>query len=104
MIDAVLFDLDGTLADTAPDMARTVNAMRERRGLAPVPLAQVRPFVSRGARGMIMSAFALLTRNPNPTREDIVQGMNGNICRCGTYTRIIAAIETAAKMMKGGAK
>jgi hypothetical protein len=57
VIDAVLFDLDGTLADTAPDMARTVNLMRTNRGLAAVPPAVVRPHVSQGARGMIMSAF-----------------------------------------------
>jgi aerobic-type carbon monoxide dehydrogenase small subunit (CoxS/CutS family) len=54
--------------------------------------------------GMIMSALALLTENPRPTREEIVVGMNGNICRCGTYTRIIAAVEMAAKAMKGGGK
>lgn len=54
--------------------------------------------------GMIMSALALLTKNPEPTRDEIIQGMNGNICRCGTYTRIISAIEQAAKTMKGGAK
>src|SRR3954469_23037823 len=54
--------------------------------------------------GMVMSALALLTKNPAPTRDEIVQGMNGNICRCGTYNRIIAAIEAAAKATKGGAK
>jgi aerobic-type carbon monoxide dehydrogenase small subunit (CoxS/CutS family) len=54
--------------------------------------------------GMIMSALALLSENPAPTREEIVRGMNGNICRCGTYTRIVAAIELAAKAMKGGGK
>jgi len=54
--------------------------------------------------GMIMSALALLSENPEPTREEIIRGMNGNICRCGTYTRIIAAIELAAKTMKGGGK
>jgi aerobic-type carbon monoxide dehydrogenase small subunit (CoxS/CutS family) len=54
--------------------------------------------------GMIMSAVAFLTKNPEPTRDEIVQGMNGNVCRCGTYTRIVAAIEAAAKAMKGGAK
>jgi aerobic-type carbon monoxide dehydrogenase small subunit (CoxS/CutS family) len=54
--------------------------------------------------GMIMSALALLTKNPEPTRDEIIQGMNGNICRCGTYNRIISAIEAAAKAMKGGAK
>ena len=46
--------------------------------------------------GMIMSAFALLARNPNPTEEQIVQGMNGNVCRCGSHPRIIAAIQRAA--------
>jgi aerobic-type carbon monoxide dehydrogenase small subunit (CoxS/CutS family) len=54
--------------------------------------------------GMILSAVAFLAENPEPTREEIVRGMNGNICRCGTYTRIIAAVERAAKAMKGGAK
>jgi aerobic-type carbon monoxide dehydrogenase small subunit (CoxS/CutS family) len=54
--------------------------------------------------GMVMSAFALLSANPEPTREQIVQGMNGNVCRCGTYPRIVAAIEKAAAAMKGGAK
>ena len=47
--------------------------------------------------GMIMSCVALLRNNPNPTRDEIVRFMNGNICRCGTYQRIIAAIATAAK-------
>ncbi len=64
MFDAVLFDLDGTLADTAPDMARTVNAMLEARGRAPVTVERVRPYVSRGARGMIMSAFGIGTDDP----------------------------------------
>jgi aerobic-type carbon monoxide dehydrogenase small subunit (CoxS/CutS family) len=47
--------------------------------------------------GQIMTATALLKKNPNPTDEQIEQAMNGNICRCGTYTRIKAAIKTAAK-------
>ncbi|NMM48307.1 (2Fe-2S)-binding protein [Marinigracilibium pacificum] len=47
--------------------------------------------------GQIMSATALLKSNPNPTDKDIEIAMNGNICRCGTYTRIKAAIKTAAK-------
>lgn len=45
--------------------------------------------------GQIMSAVALLNENPNPTDEEIETAMNGNICRCGTYTRIKAAIKTA---------
>ena len=46
--------------------------------------------------GQIMNAAALLNSNPNPTDEDIETAMNGNICRCGTYVRIKAAIKTAA--------
>lgn len=47
--------------------------------------------------GQIMNAASLLSRNANPNDEDIEQAMNGNICRCGTYTRIKAAIKTAAQ-------
>jgi isoquinoline 1-oxidoreductase subunit alpha len=47
--------------------------------------------------GQIMQAAALLEANPNPTREEIVQHMDGNICRCGTYVRIISAIQRAAR-------
>jgi aerobic-type carbon monoxide dehydrogenase small subunit (CoxS/CutS family) len=46
--------------------------------------------------GQIMSAVSLLNSNPNPTDDDIDNAMNGNICRCGTYVRIKAAIKTAA--------
>jgi aerobic-type carbon monoxide dehydrogenase small subunit (CoxS/CutS family) len=46
--------------------------------------------------GQIMTASALLKKNPNPTDEEIEMAMNGNICRCGTYTRIKKAIKTAA--------
>ncbi len=47
--------------------------------------------------GQIMQAAALLESNPNPTREQIVDHMDGNICRCGTYVRIISAIQRAAQ-------
>lgn len=46
--------------------------------------------------GQIMQAVALLEKNPTPSRTEIVQHMNGNLCRCGTYTRIVKAIQTAA--------
>jgi len=82
VIEAMLFDLDGTLADTAPDMARTVNLMRTKRGLAPVPLEQVRPHVSKGARGMICSAFGMTTEHPDfqAMREEFLDVYGGNLC------------------------
>ena len=53
----VLFDLDGTLLDSAPDMLATVNRMRATRGHAPMALENIRPYVSRGARAMSSAAF-----------------------------------------------
>ncbi len=49
--------------------------------------------------GMIMNAYGLLIRNPDPTREYIINGMEENLCRCGSYNRIVEAIQTAAKEM-----
>lgn len=46
--------------------------------------------------GMIMSAYAVLAANPHPSDEDIIQYMDGNVCRCGTYPRILAAIRRVA--------
>ena len=54
--------------------------------------------------GMIMSSVALLAKTPDPSADEIIRLMEGNVCRCGTYPRILAAIGQAAKVMKGGAK
>jgi aerobic-type carbon monoxide dehydrogenase small subunit (CoxS/CutS family) len=86
---------------------RTVEGLAAGEQLHPVQEA----FLECGAMqcgycttGMIMSAVALLESSPEPGREEIARSMNGNICRCGTYTRIVAAVELAAKAAKGGAK
>lgn len=51
--------------------------------------------------GMIMAGSALLSKNPRPNRDEIIDAMNGNICRCGTYQRIVNAIEIASGTAKG---
>jgi aerobic-type carbon monoxide dehydrogenase small subunit (CoxS/CutS family) len=52
--------------------------------------------------GMVLTAVGLLTSNPKPTREQILRGMEQNLCRCGAHTRIVDAIQSAAGEMKGG--
>ena len=54
--------------------------------------------------GMIMAGTALLRKNPRPNRNEIIDGMNGNICRCGTYQRIVNAIEIAAGTLREARK
>ncbi|HYB19597.1 MAG TPA: (2Fe-2S)-binding protein [Thermodesulfobacteriota bacterium] len=51
--------------------------------------------------GMILNALSLLTENPNPTENDIIEGMNDNLCRCGAHLRIVRAIQQAAREMGG---
>jgi aerobic-type carbon monoxide dehydrogenase small subunit (CoxS/CutS family) len=52
--------------------------------------------------GMIMTAAGMLLKNPSLTRQQIIDGLENNLCRCGAHTRIIDAVETAAKELKGG--
>ena len=54
--------------------------------------------------GMILNAYSLLLENPQPTLAGIVESMDDNLCRCGTHTRVIQAIQTAAQEMKGAKK
>ncbi len=67
-------------------------------------------FIEKGAfqcgyctPGMILKAYSLLKANPNPSAEDIVWGLEDNLCRCGAHVRIVEAIQSAARILKGGA-
>jgi len=54
--------------------------------------------------GMILTAYGLLLKNPRPSRQDIIQALDDNLCRCGAHTRIVDAVQTAAAGMKGAVK
>ncbi len=73
-IEAVLFDLDGTLIDSAPDLGAAADRMRTDRGLPPLPLERYRPMAGAGARGMIGVAFGLTPEDPgyNALREEFM--------------------------------
>ena len=54
--------------------------------------------------GMILGAYALLAKNPTPTRADIVRALDGHLCRCGAHVRVVRAIESAAGTVRGGVR
>lgn len=83
MIQAVLFDLDGTFADTAPDLAYALNHMRESRGLPPLPLSATRPVTSLGARGLLNAGFGMAPDHPDygAMRQEFLRLYEENICR-----------------------
>lgn len=94
------------LSDVTGKRITTIEGLETAGKLHPVQQA----FIDCGAMqcgycttGMIMSGVGLLKDHPQPTREQIVEGMNGNICRCGTYNRIMDALQRAGKLAKGGA-
>jgi N-acetyl-D-muramate 6-phosphate phosphatase len=72
---AILFDLDGTLADTAADLAAPVNAMRLERGLPAMPLDDLRPYASMGARGLLKKGLGIEKESPEfePLRIDFLR-------------------------------
>jgi aerobic-type carbon monoxide dehydrogenase small subunit (CoxS/CutS family) len=83
----------------------TIQGLAQEGKLHPLQKA----FVEHGALqcgfctpGMILKAYSLLSENPRPTRADIIQGMDGHLCRCAAHKRIVEAIETAAHAMQGG--
>ena len=79
---AVLFDLDGTLADTAPDLAAAANKMRDARGLELLPLEVFRPVASAGARGLLGAAFGIGPNDPQfiAMRDEFLANYEADLC------------------------
>jgi aerobic-type carbon monoxide dehydrogenase small subunit (CoxS/CutS family) len=95
------------VSDAAGKSILTIEGLEQSDKLHPVQQA----FIDQGAfqcayctSGMIMSSVALLQKNPSPSSSDVVQGLQGNICRCGAHPRILAAVEQASKAMQGHSK
>lgn len=65
MTALILFDFDGTFADTAPDMAMAANRQRKKRGLDPLPVSELRAYVSMGARGMVLASLGIEASHPD---------------------------------------
>jgi len=93
------------LKEVAGKDVLTIEGMESNGAIHPLQKA----FVDHGALqcgfcspGMILTAYSLLLKNPRPTRAQILEAMEGNYCRCGTYSRILDAIESASAEMKGG--
>ena len=93
-----------SVSDAAGKSIVTIEGFERNGQLHPVQQA----FLDQGAfqcayctSGMIVSSVALLQKNPNPSEPEIVQALQGNICRCGTHPRIVAAVQQAAKAMHG---
>ena len=85
----------------------TIEALEQDGRLHPLQEA----FLKAGAMqcayctsGMILSGYALLQKKPNPSEDEIVRSMNGNICRCGAYQRIVTAIKEGAQALQQGGK
>lgn len=91
--------------DAAGQQVTTLEGLTPIDGLHPVQSAFFDHYaVQCGycSPGMILTTKALLDRNPTPSREEIVEAISGNVCRCTGYTAIIEAVEAAAQALKGG--
>jgi aerobic-type carbon monoxide dehydrogenase small subunit (CoxS/CutS family) len=92
-----------TIGDVVGTKILTIEGMARNGSLHPIQKA----FMANDALqcgyctpGMIMNAYGLLLKNPEPSRNEIIDAMEDNLCRCGTYNRIIQAIQSASKEMK----
>jgi 2-phosphoglycolate phosphatase len=102
MPGAILFDFDGTLADTASDLGGALNAMRIARGLAAVPIEDVRAYASSGARGMLQVGFGMTPQHPDyqAMRADFLERYERDIC---VHTKLFDGIpEVIAELASRG--
>ena len=92
-----MFDLDGTFADTAPDMARALNVIRRRHGLTALPLSTVRPHVSHGARGMLEVGFGISPKHATfaGLRDAFYDEYQQNVCVESTLFEGIESLVSA---------
>jgi 2-phosphoglycolate phosphatase len=97
MIQAVFFDLDGTFADTAPDLGYAINVMRAARQLPPVPLEKTRPVTSMGARGLLGAGFGITPEHADfpAMRDEFLNLYENNLCRNTTLFPGMAELLTA---------
>ena len=97
---AVLFDFDGTLADTAPDLAAAVNRMLVEQGHEPMPVEALRPFASAGARGLLFAAFDLKPEDAEypALREEFLEYYAERVCE---KTRLFPGIPELLQELKG---
>src|SRR3989338_7455415 len=104
MIKAVLFDLDGTFADTAPDLAAALNHARATRNLPPLPVALLRPQSSHGSRGLLKIGLDIEPGHPdyNTLRDIFLDYYARHIC---VHTRLFGDMaELVAKLEQHGIK
>ena len=96
----MLFDLDGTLLDSAPDLAHAANVLRQQRGMEPMPVNDLRPWISQGARGMITRGLGITTEHPDfePTRKAFMDIYAECLSRHTTWwpgmDRVVDALES----------
>lgn len=98
----VFFDLDGTLIDSAPDLAAAANRMRESRGLAPLPLADYRAWAGSGARGMLRIGFQLTPDAPSfgPMKAEFFDAYEAGLCE---RTELFEGVATLIDAMDAAA-
>lgn len=91
-IQTVLFDLDGTLADTAPDLACALNTLLKEEGRAPLPFEHIRPVVSHGSPALLRVGFGLIPTDPNyaALRQRLLDHYARDLCR---ETRLFPGVE-----------